>query len=239
MMLKIDGALGLEPGATTLTPTGIQIQGPWGSFIVLGALGDGYQATLAWISDFLGHQTVFDQDCPLADVSGIALIDELEQHLHPRWQREMVERLHTQFPNIQFIATSHSPICAGGLGDLPRDASSKLFVLRNGDTAVAAHEESLPIGMRYDQITTSPVIGLDSARDRTTTALIRGVRDAFELPNGDPARDGEIDSAMSRLRNRSTPAAEDERSRETHRELLTTLRDLQATLSTAGGDQHD
>jgi len=37
------------------------------------------------------------------------LIDELELHLHPRWQREVVEKLRASFPHIQFIATTHSP----------------------------------------------------------------------------------------------------------------------------------
>lgn len=40
---------------------------------------------------------------------GIVLIDELELHLHPTWQREIVEKLRHTFPNIQFIGTTHSP----------------------------------------------------------------------------------------------------------------------------------
>lgn len=43
------------------------------------------------------------------DGEGIVLIDELELHLHPTWQREVVEKLRNTFPNIQFIATTHSP----------------------------------------------------------------------------------------------------------------------------------
>ena len=41
--------------------------------------------------------------------AGVVLIDELELHLHPRWQREAREKLRSTFPNIQFIATTHSP----------------------------------------------------------------------------------------------------------------------------------
>lgn len=37
------------------------------------------------------------------------LIDEIELHLHPTWQRNVIEKLRTTFPNIQFIATTHSP----------------------------------------------------------------------------------------------------------------------------------
>ena len=41
--------------------------------------------------------------------AGVVLIDELELHLHPTWQREVSEKLRRTFPNIQFIATTHSP----------------------------------------------------------------------------------------------------------------------------------
>jgi predicted ATP-binding protein involved in virulence len=40
---------------------------------------------------------------------GVVLIDELELHLHPKWQREVVEKLRRTFPKIQFICTTHSP----------------------------------------------------------------------------------------------------------------------------------
>ena len=41
--------------------------------------------------------------------AGVVLIDELELHLHPKWQRDVTEKLRRTFPNIQFIATTHSP----------------------------------------------------------------------------------------------------------------------------------
>ena len=46
----------------------------------------------------------------LSDISGIVLIDEFELHLHPKWQRKLVEKLTNLFPKIQFIASTHSPI---------------------------------------------------------------------------------------------------------------------------------
>lgn len=42
--------------------------------------------------------------------SGIVLIDEIELHLHPQWQQDIIENLRSLFPNIQFIITTHSPI---------------------------------------------------------------------------------------------------------------------------------
>jgi len=40
---------------------------------------------------------------------GIILIDEIELHLHPQWQRDIIPRLTNTFPNCQFIVTTHSP----------------------------------------------------------------------------------------------------------------------------------
>ena len=52
-------------------------------------------------------------DDPLRDGEGIVLIDELDLHLQPRWQRTIVEKLTKTFPNCQFIATTHSPQIIG------------------------------------------------------------------------------------------------------------------------------
>ncbi len=46
----------------------------------------------------------------IADLRGIVLIDEIDLHLHPKYQKHLVEQLSEAFPNIQFIATTHSPI---------------------------------------------------------------------------------------------------------------------------------
>ena len=47
-------------------------------------------------------------------MAGIVIIDEIEQHLHPRWQINIMRLLQDAFPKIQFIATTHSPLVASG-----------------------------------------------------------------------------------------------------------------------------
>ena len=78
--------------------------------ISLQQLSDGERAFLAVIGDLVRRLALAnpDLDDPLQG-HGIVLIDELELHLHPRWQREVVEKMRVTFPNIQFIATTHSP----------------------------------------------------------------------------------------------------------------------------------
>ncbi len=76
----------------------------------LSQLSDGERSFLAMICD-LGRRLALANpllDNPLHG-AGVVLIDELEQHLHPSWQREVSEKLRRTFPNIQFIATTHSP----------------------------------------------------------------------------------------------------------------------------------
>lgn len=76
----------------------------------LGQLSDGERAFIAVIGDLIRRLALANPELqnPLQG-HGVVLIDELELHLHPKWQREVCEKLRETFPNIQFIATTHSP----------------------------------------------------------------------------------------------------------------------------------
>lgn len=76
----------------------------------LGQLSDGERSLLAVVSDLIRRLSLANPELedPLLG-AGIVLIDEIELHLHPTWQRSIIENLRTTFPNIQFIATTHSP----------------------------------------------------------------------------------------------------------------------------------
>ena len=80
-------------------------------------LSQGYQATMAWIADLVG-QLWWDSQAPvtsLKEMEGICLVDELDLHLHPYWQSQIVRGLKSAFPRIQFITTTHSPMVLSGL----------------------------------------------------------------------------------------------------------------------------
>ena len=78
-------------------------------------LSDGERGLLALVLDLARRlsQANLKLDDPLRDGEGIVLIDELDLHLHPSWQRTVIEKLTTTFPNCQFIATTHSPQIIG------------------------------------------------------------------------------------------------------------------------------
>ena len=76
------------------------------------ALSAGYQSVIWMVLDIAYRMALLNPDL-LEDISktpGIVLIDELDMHLHPKWQWRIVEGLKIAFPNVQFIAATHSPI---------------------------------------------------------------------------------------------------------------------------------
>lgn len=77
-------------------------------------LSNGEKCTLAMIGDLARRLALANPSLenPLEGI-GIVFIDEIELHLHPAWQREIVNRLQSTFPNIQFILSTHSPQVLG------------------------------------------------------------------------------------------------------------------------------
>ena len=78
-------------------------------------LSDGERGTLALVLDLTRRLAQANPALtdPAADAGAVVLIDEIDLHLHPRWQRQIVQNLKTAFPRCQFIATTHSPQVIG------------------------------------------------------------------------------------------------------------------------------
>jgi predicted ATP-binding protein involved in virulence len=96
--------------------------------IEVNQMSDGEKCTLAMIGDLARRLAIANPvlNNPL-EGNGIVLIDELELHLHPDWQRKFVTRLEATFPNIQFIITTHSPQVLGELINTP------IFILHSNE----------------------------------------------------------------------------------------------------------
>ena len=81
--------------------------------IPLSALSEGFKSTFVWLFDMIIRIVEKGGDLDNAkSLTGIVLLDEVDLHLHPSWQRTIVPSLNTLFPNIQLIITSHSPFVA-------------------------------------------------------------------------------------------------------------------------------
>jgi energy-coupling factor transporter ATP-binding protein EcfA2 len=74
-------------------------------------LSDGERGVLALVLDLARRLSQANPSLsdPLKESDAVVLIDEIDLHLHPKWQRQIVGKLTTAFPRCQFIATTHSP----------------------------------------------------------------------------------------------------------------------------------
>lgn len=97
-------------------------------------LSDGYRNMIAMVAD-IAHRAVrlnpHHRDRVLLETSGVILIDEIDLHLHPKWQRRVVDDLQKAFPKIQFIVSTHSPFiiqssAQGEIIDLNREPEEQV-----------------------------------------------------------------------------------------------------------------
>ncbi len=139
--------------------TGVYVKTPSGN-VSLGQLSLGYQTIVAWTVDIAWRLIEYHRDSPdPLNEPAIVVVDEIDLHLHPRWQRRIREDLTSLFPNVQFIGTAHSPLMTqSSLGE-------NLAVVRwSNDHAVINNDPVAIREWRLDQVLTSDLFGFESAR---------------------------------------------------------------------------
>ena len=144
---------------------GVKFHTPYGS-VPLAGLSLGYQTTLAWTVDLAWrlYDRFPESSNPLAEPA-IVLIDEIDLHLHPRWQRKIIANLTENFPNTQFIATAHSPLIV----QAATDANLAVLQEQKGQIKIENRPQFIE-SWRADQILTSDLFGV-SARSPRIEAL--------------------------------------------------------------------
>ncbi|HEX4497582.1 MAG TPA: AAA family ATPase [Thermoanaerobaculia bacterium] len=136
----IKRALGLSEDDDFVLPSsgGVLISGPTiGHQVPLEGWADGYRLTFSWILDLYAWALKAGSVDENGHVEGILLIDEVEQHLHPSMQAEILPRLSELLPKMQILATTHSPLVA-----LDAKPEELVVLRREGDHVVA--EEHVP-----------------------------------------------------------------------------------------------
>lgn len=81
-------------------------------------LSDGYRTVLGMVADLAYRAAVLNAHLGAAaarETTGVVLVDEIDLHLHPNWQRRILTELQRAFPRIQFIVTTHSPFIVQSL----------------------------------------------------------------------------------------------------------------------------
>ena len=148
------------------------------------AMSDGYRALLGWIGDLLYH---ICETCPsgkrLAENQGIVMIDEVDLHIHPEWQMQLLPEIARKLPRIQFIVTSHSPLLVGSL------EWRNVIVIRDSTDGSSLEQVRDQVSrMDADQILLTDIFGLESTRSASQTGRIR------ELV--EQAREGDTEAAQ-------------------------------------------
>jgi predicted ATP-dependent endonuclease of OLD family len=164
--------------------------------VKLNDLAAGYRSILTMVGDMIIRLSA-DPNNPLDDLKGIVLIDEIDAHLHPKYQYELPKLLSETFPNIQFIATTHSPI---PLLSLPKTLKSVvLTVERTLDEGIKVNriDEDIEIyRLNPNAILTSPIFGFEELTPPDTTATEMVGTDNF----GDVERINDIKKRLTELR---------------------------------------
>jgi hypothetical protein len=133
----------------------------FGSLVPLGHLSEGYQSIVAVACDVMA--VLLNRWNEIDAAEGIVVLDELGAHLHPRWRMRIVAGLRELFPRVQFIVSTHDPLCLRGL-----DAGEVALVERLNDKhhTIVVRQDLPPVaGLRVDQLLTSELFGLRSTLD--------------------------------------------------------------------------
>ena len=166
--------------------------------IKLKDLSLGYQTMFAWIIDLALRMlwSAPNQKNPL-DIPAIVIIDEVDLHLHPVWQRDVRERLTHHFSNTQFICTAHSPFMAQASED------ENLCVIKREESGIyIENEPKIVKGWRIGQIATSELFGLVTDRGPEEEKEIEERRillDKSKLSKSELSRLGKLNAKLSNL----------------------------------------
>lgn len=166
--------------------------------IRLGDLSLGYKTMLAWTVDLAVHMLWHNKesDTPLEEPS-VVIIDEIDLHLHPQWQRIVRDTLTKHFPNTQFICTAHSPIMAQSA------ENENLAVIKRGDSGVfIENDPDIVKGWRIGQILTSELFDIGSERAPEIEGFVnerRQLLDKKEITESDSLRLNELDFILGDL----------------------------------------
>src|SRR5262249_28285345 len=143
----------------------IEIEGLGAGRMPLGALSDGYLTTTGWVLDMIARwaEDARRRGIPLDGsfqerMTGVAIVDEIDLHLHPQWQREVVTSVRRHFRKMSFVVTTHNPLSLLGA------EQGEIHVLRRDKDTGRIHLEQrdLPPGAGAEHILTDEWFDLAS-----------------------------------------------------------------------------
>ncbi|MGV0025670.1 AAA family ATPase [Phormidesmis priestleyi] len=164
-----------------------------GQELIINQLSDGEKCLLAMVGDLARRLAIANPGLPdPLQGEGVVLIDEIELHLHPNWQRDIVPALTKTFPNCQFILTTHSPQVLG-------EIKGKVYRLKSTSDGIIA--ESIQTYGRDS----SEILEDEMEADRRSVKIKEGLMQLFRL-----IEDGNLEAARELKRKMSEEIGDDE-----------------------------
>jgi hypothetical protein len=164
--------------------------------INIDMLSQGISSILAWVGVLLERMyEVYEEDPEPYLRRALVLVDEIDAHLHPDWQSRLLPELRNLFPEIQLIATTHSPLIVGST------EPGEVIHLEQEDGLRGSRQLDVAFrGMRADQILTSAAFDLGSTRDRATTEMLKDYRKLKRKSQLSDAEQRQLETLTHRLR---------------------------------------
>jgi predicted ATP-binding protein involved in virulence len=153
-----------------------------GKTLRVNQLSDGEKCLMAMVGDLARRMAIANpvRSNPL-EGEGIILIDEIDLHLHPKWQRLIVPKLREVFPNCQFIISTHSPHV------ITHVQPESLFLLIQTDVGIVAQRPTESYGKSVDRIL-EDLMGLETTRPDIISARLHDIYTAIDQAHFDEAR---------------------------------------------------
>lgn len=132
-------------------------------------LSDGYRSLFCMIINIMRELISYWGN--LENASGVALIDEIEIHMHPRWKMRVVAALRRAMPRMQIIATTHDPLCLRGL-----ETGEVQVLYRDSKEQIQSFDDLPNVKLlRAEQLLTSEYFGLNSTSDPDLDLTIKNL----------------------------------------------------------------
>jgi hypothetical protein len=167
----------------------------------LDLVSQGTSSIIGWVGTLLQRLQEINQDSGNpTQARAIVLIDEIDAHMHPEWQKTLVPLLKDNFPNVQFIATTHSPLVAGAM-----EEQEVIRLVRVGAAIEARGVGERLRGLRADQILTSRAFDLETTTDFRTDELQAEYSGLLAIPDRSDSQESAFRALSARVRRNLAP----------------------------------
>ena len=157
--------------------------------VPFNVLSQGTQSILQWLAYLLiGYAKYYNYPSNLEEKPGILIIDEIDAHLHPSWQRRIIPTLRHHFPNVQLFCSTHSPLILAGL----KASQVQLLKRDNGGKVTVSRNETDIVGWSADEILRS-FLNVPNPTDLETDRYIRRLQELRRIATLSPEEATELE----------------------------------------------